>query len=55
MKVKLLRDARIKHFAGETVEVSPADAHFLISTGSAVSAEEVKAEKKKEKKETKKK
>lgn len=36
MKVKLLRDARIKHKAGEIVEVSPAECHFLTSTGSAV-------------------
>ncbi len=36
MKVKLLRAARIRHEAGETVEVSPAEAGFLFSTGSAV-------------------
>lgn len=36
MKVKLLRDARIKHKAGEIVEVSPAELHFLVSTGTAV-------------------
>ena len=36
MKVKLLRAARIRHEAGETVEVSPAVAGFLFSTGSAV-------------------
>ena len=36
MKVKLLRAARIRHEAGETVKVSPAEAGFLISTGSAV-------------------
>lgn len=36
MRVKLLRDARIKHKAGEIVEVSPAEGHFLTSTGSAV-------------------
>ena len=35
MKVKLMRDARIHHSAGEIVEVSPAEAGFLISTGSA--------------------
>ena len=35
MKVKLLRAARIRHEAGETVEVSPAVAGFLFSTGSA--------------------
>ena len=36
MKAKLLRDARIHHKAGEIVEVSPAECHFLTSTGSAV-------------------
>lgn len=36
MKVQLLRDARIRHKAGETVEVSPAEAGFLFSTRSAV-------------------
>ena len=36
MIVKLLRDARIKHQAGEIVEVSPAEALFLVSTGTAV-------------------
>lgn len=42
MKVKLIRDARIRHYAGEIVEVSPEEANFLIS---CKSAEEVKAEK----------
>ena len=36
MKVRLLRDARIKHNAGEIVEVSPAEYNFLVSVGSAV-------------------
>lgn len=36
MKVQLTRAARIRHDAGEIVEVSPAEAGFLISTGSAV-------------------
>lgn len=35
MKVRLIRAARIRHNAGEIVEVSPAEAGFLISTGSA--------------------
>ena len=35
MKVKLLRDSRINHAAGEIVEVSPATADFLMSVGSA--------------------
>ena len=37
MKLKLIRAARIRHEAGEIVEVSPAEAGFLLSTGSAVS------------------
>jgi len=36
MKVRLLRDARIIHKAGEIVEVSPAEFGFLTSTNSAV-------------------
>ncbi len=36
MKVKLLRDARIMHKAGEIIEVSPAEGSFLTSTESAV-------------------
>ena len=36
MKLKLIRAARIRHNAGEIVEVSPAEAGFLLSTGSAV-------------------
>ena len=35
MRVKLLRDARINHKSGEIVEVSPEQAEFLISVGSA--------------------
>lgn len=35
MKVKLLRDARISHKAGEIVEVSLAEGEFLFSVGSA--------------------
>ena len=46
MKVKLIRAARIRHEAGEIVEVSPAEAGFLLSTGSAVQyTEPVKEEK----------
>lgn len=45
MKVRLTRAARIRHKAGEIIEVSPAEAGFLLSTGSAVSyAEPMKAE-----------
>ena len=40
MKVKLLREARIRHKAGEIVEVSPAEAGFLLSTGTAVKVRE---------------
>lgn len=36
MKVKLLRDSKILHKAGETVEVSPVEAAFLISVQSAI-------------------
>ena len=36
MRVRLLRDARIRHNAGEIVEASPAEAAFLTSVGSAV-------------------
>lgn len=35
MKIKLLRDARITAKSGEIVEVSPEQAEFLISVGSA--------------------
>ena len=35
MKIRLIRAARIRHEAGEIVEVSPAEAGFLFSTGSA--------------------
>ena len=46
MKLKLIRAARIRHDAGEIVEVSPAEAGFLLSTGSAVTyTEPVKEEK----------
>ena len=36
MKVRLLRQARITVKAGETVEISPAEAAFLVSVRSAV-------------------
>jgi len=41
MKVRLLRDARINHKAGEIVEVSPSEFQFLCSVGSAVELVEV--------------
>lgn len=55
MKVLLTRDARIRHKAGETVEVSPEESRFLLSTNSAVTvpaepSAEKKAPAKKEKK-----
>ena len=40
MKVRLTRAARIRHEAGEIIEVSPAEAGFLFSTGSAVEVKE---------------
>lgn len=36
MRVKLLRDSRINHAAGEILEVSSATADFLLSVGSAI-------------------
>ena len=36
MKVKLLRNSRITHKAGEIVEVSPDECYFLVTTGGAV-------------------
>lgn len=42
LKVKLLRDARIMHKAGDVVDVTPAECFFLVSVGSA---EELKEEK----------
>ena len=50
MKVILLREARIKHAAGEVVDVSPAEYNFLISTKSAKPAVEAAPEKKTAKK-----
>lgn len=35
MKVLLIKDARIKHKAGETVEVTPEEFNYLVSTGQA--------------------
>ena len=56
MKVRLLRDARINHKAGEIVEVSPSEYGFLTSTGSAVpvsvKSADVKTEIEKEPKKT---
>lgn len=52
MKVKLLRAARIWHQAGEIVEVSPAEAGFLLEVKSA---EPLRAEEEKPKRRTTKK
>lgn len=41
MKVRLLRDARIKHSKGEIIEVSPEEYVFLVSVGSAEPLDEV--------------
>ena len=42
MKVKLLKDARIRHYAGEIIEVSPEECFFLVSTDGAVEVDAVK-------------
>jgi len=44
MKVRLTRTARITHQPGEIVEVSPAEAAFLLSMGGAEPVLERKAE-----------
>lgn len=57
MKVKLLKEARIRHKAGDIVEVSPAEADFLLSlrvgervqeAGTAAKSPEKPARRKKE-------
>lgn len=48
MKVRLTKRVKVWHEAGEIVEVSPADADFLLSVKAAEKvAEETKAAKKK--------
>ena len=42
MKVRLVRDARIMHKAGETVEAAPAESQSLVSVASAVPVREEK-------------
>jgi len=54
MKVHLLRDARIRHKAGETVEVSLAEFNYLVSIGSARPVKEAVEEKPKKRTTTKK-
>lgn len=41
MRIKLTRTARIKHYPGEIVEVSPEEYNFLINTNSGVGADEI--------------
>lgn len=43
MKVRLLRDTKIRHSAGEIVEVSPTEFQFLVSLGSAEPVIEARA------------
>ena len=49
MKVRILKPARITVPAGEIVEVSPAEANFLMSVGAAeiVSVKETREKRKK--------
>lgn len=44
MKVLLIKAARINHNAGEIVEVSPAQANFLLSVSAAVPIENAQRE-----------
>lgn len=53
MRIKLLRDSRIIHKAGEVVDASPAECSFLTSVGSAVYVVEKVAVKMPEAQETK--
>jgi len=48
MKVKLLQDARIRHKAGDIVEVSPTEAQNLIALKVAVEAPKTAKKGKKE-------
>ena len=54
MKVKLLRDTKIMHKVGETVEVSPIEFMNLVSIGSAEPYREAVEEKPKKRTTTKK-
>lgn len=55
MKVRLLRPARINMNAGDVVDVSPAQANFLLSVGSATPVKEQKEAETKKKETAKKK
>lgn len=50
MKIKLLKEVRIKHKEGDIVEVSPSEADFLIVNKAAELVEEKPTEPKKRKK-----
>ena len=50
IRVMLLREARVKHQAGEIVTVSPEVAQFLVSVGSGLIVAEEKKQTKKAKK-----
>lgn len=45
MKAALIKDARIKHKAGEIVEISSEEFNFLVSVGAAKSVETEKSKK----------
>ena len=51
MRAELLKGARIKHHAGEIVEVSPAEFNFLQAVGAARIAPEKKKKQRKQKNE----
>ena len=51
MKVRLVREASIRHKAGEIVEVSPAEFNFLQSVGAARPAPDKKKKQRKQKNE----
>lgn len=53
MKLLLKKRQKVWHEAGEVVEVSPADAGFLLAVGAAVIAAEKKEAPKKEQKKKK--
>ena len=55
IKVRLIKDARINHKAGEIVMVSPEQYNFLVSVGAAVYEAEKPVEVEKPKKGTRKK
>ena len=51
MRAELLKDAKIKHHAGEIVEVSPAEFNFLQSVGAARPVPDNKKKQRKQKNE----